>query len=222
VLDLVRAADGNHAFLILHPINAAPKVAKAENCDPSAQNSHRAMDTQHPSQRPLAPLLPAGSEKRRLGDLPVSSTQEAASASALEQNPDGPQRKRVACSECRQAKLRCDRSNDPSSQSCSRCRRMALDCHVDLGYKRVNKRLKINELAEQVERLSSVVGSIRNNSSHDHEELSKWPSPNVGDSSGPIRQTGSYAPSSLSPPSVSSGSHHITPIDYQRLTPSKP
>ncbi|KAH8820272.1 hypothetical protein F5884DRAFT_41102 [Xylogone sp. PMI_703] len=171
------------------------------------------MDSQNTSRRPLAPLPPAPAEAIIQAGLQPPTSQDGALVS------DGPHRKRVACSECRQAKLRCDRSNDARSQSCSRCRRLRLDCQVDLAFKRVNKRLKINELAEQVDRLNSVVGSLRNESESGRDSSNNVPTDPREVSAYASNKEGSM-PTSLSPPSVSASSHH-TPANYQPLGPSQ-
>lgn len=62
-------------------------------------------------------------------------------------------RGRIACVACRQAKVRCDLVVAP----CSRCTKMQLDCSVDPGFKRTNKRDKFNELEDNVQRLQSIV-----------------------------------------------------------------
>ena len=75
--------------------------------------------------------------------------------------------------------LRCDGEGNRVGSPCVRCRRLSLPCEIDTSYKRVSKRLsvvhprlvpgahltayhrRINELAEEVERLRSAVDGRR-------------------------------------------------------------
>ncbi|KIV95199.1 hypothetical protein PV10_02878 [Exophiala mesophila] len=56
--------------------------------------------------------------------------------------------RRIACTACRQAKLRCLRS-DTNSRTCIRCQKQARECVVDLEYKRLNKKERLNHLVQQ-------------------------------------------------------------------------
>ncbi|OQV02774.1 Fungal Zn2-Cys6 binuclear cluster domain-containing protein [Cladophialophora immunda] len=69
-------------------------------------------------------------------------------------------RKRVACRECRQGKLRCESTS--LQQVCIRCRDLGLSCVYDNDYKRHNKRVKLRELAEEVERLRAAQPHVAN------------------------------------------------------------
>lgn len=62
-------------------------------------------------------------------------------------------RGRIACISCRQAKVRCDLVSAP----CSRCNKLQLECAVDPGFKRTNKRDKFDELEDNVQRLQRIV-----------------------------------------------------------------
>lgn len=64
-------------------------------------------------------------------------------------------KKRRACNECKQQKLRCDLSNliNPTSQCCSRCKRLKLDCRIDRGFRRERKRKRSDELELEVDLL---------------------------------------------------------------------
>lgn len=63
--------------------------------------------------------------------------------------------KRRACNECGQQKLKCDLSRlEPDSpNSCSRCRRLGLQCRIDDRFKRIRKRKRPSELEKEVEQL---------------------------------------------------------------------
>lgn len=62
-------------------------------------------------------------------------------------------RGRIACIACRQAKVKCDFVSIP----CTRCAKLQIDCSVDPGFKRTNKRDKVNELEDNVQRLRTLV-----------------------------------------------------------------
>ncbi len=62
-------------------------------------------------------------------------------------------RARVACSQCRQAKIRCVLEEIP----CSRCARLGLGCSVNPSFRRTNKRDEVNELQQQVQNLQDII-----------------------------------------------------------------
>lgn len=64
-------------------------------------------------------------------------------------------RARVACSQCRQAKIRCDFKQTP----CPRCTRLRLNCIVDRSYRRTNRGDEVKKLQQQVENLQNVIGN---------------------------------------------------------------
>lgn len=68
-----------------------------------------------------------------------------------------PHVRRVACTQCRQSKLRCDSATTP----CSRCERLGLTCEKDARYKRVSKKSKIDDLEKQVQHLRTVMGQVQ-------------------------------------------------------------
>ena len=74
------------------------------------------------------------------------------------QSPAQPQnesrkRGRIACSQCRQAKIRCGLEQIP----CSRCERLGLDCSINPSYRRVSKKDKVKELEQQVQNLHEFI-----------------------------------------------------------------
>jgi|FreactcultuFSWF8_1027224.scaffolds.fasta_scaffold00150_23 hypothetical protein len=60
--------------------------------------------------------------------------------------------RRVACTECRQQKARCDAGPLPD-QPCSRCRKFKLPCVVSNCFKRQHKHRKLSELEHEAEAL---------------------------------------------------------------------
>lgn len=64
-------------------------------------------------------------------------------------------KKRRACNECKQQKLRCDLSTlvNPTAQSCSRCKRLGLECRIDRSFRRERKRKRSDELEKEVDSL---------------------------------------------------------------------
>ncbi|OCK75277.1 hypothetical protein K432DRAFT_386307 [Lepidopterella palustris CBS 459.81] len=59
-------------------------------------------------------------------------------------------RKKTACAECRQQKMRCE--GDPSTLDppvCSRCRRLKIPCVFSAPFKRTHKRKRLQELEEE-------------------------------------------------------------------------
>ena len=101
---------------------------------------------------------------------------------------EGRRRGRIACRQCRQAKLRCGLDQIP----CSRCKQGGLHCTVDPSYKRSNKYEKVQELEDQVLRL-------RNQVDQRHEQQSV---PSLTSRSSPSAET----------PSHQTPSHHFSNI----------
>ncbi|KAF2202482.1 hypothetical protein GQ43DRAFT_501582 [Delitschia confertaspora ATCC 74209] len=68
--------------------------------------------------------------------------------------PNG-SKKRRACNECKQQKLRCDLSALPThtNEICSRCKRLGLDCRIDQNFKRERKRKRSYEHEKEVDLL---------------------------------------------------------------------
>ncbi|KUJ11501.1 uncharacterized protein LY89DRAFT_226498 [Mollisia scopiformis] len=96
---------------------------------------------------------------RRPQALASKSPRRRASSSPEPDRSNPKKQKRIACRECRQAKLKCDKSSN-TAEPCARCRKLSLECRVETEYKRYNKKIRINDLAEEIERLrSSVTGS---------------------------------------------------------------
>ncbi|RAL04864.1 Zn(II)2Cys6 transcription factor [Aspergillus ibericus CBS 121593] len=67
--------------------------------------------------------------------------------------------KRIACRQCRQAKLRCEVSTG-GAIPCSRCRRLGYDCQLDTAFQRVNRRERLEELEKEVQHLRSSVSTL--------------------------------------------------------------
>ena len=66
---------------------------------------------------------------------------------------DSRKRGRIACSHCRQAKIRCGLNQLP----CPRCERLGLECSVNPLYRRVNRRDKVKELEQQVQHMHDFI-----------------------------------------------------------------
>lgn len=69
----------------------------------------------------------------------------------------GQKRAKIACRECRQAKIRCGLQRTP----CPRCERLKLECSVDPKYQRSNQRHKVGELQQQIQHLQNLITSQR-------------------------------------------------------------
>ncbi|OBT86403.1 hypothetical protein VE02_05264 [Pseudogymnoascus sp. 03VT05] len=81
---------------------------------------------------------------------PTASAAPPAAAPAAGGSPGtATKRKRVACTLCREAKVRCVGPAD----RCARCERLGVECRTDKGFRRSNKRSKVEALERQVERL---------------------------------------------------------------------
>ncbi|GAO50524.1 hypothetical protein SAICODRAFT_70036 [Saitoella complicata NRRL Y-17804] len=61
----------------------------------------------------------------------------------------------MACSNCRQSKVRCDSAGD--GKSCSRCNRLQSKCETVAGFRRVSRVQKVAELERQVQHLATIV-----------------------------------------------------------------
>ncbi|KIX95572.1 uncharacterized protein Z520_08692 [Fonsecaea multimorphosa CBS 102226] len=70
-----------------------------------------------------------------------------------------------ACNNCRQQKLRCEltKLDAPSSNACSRCQRLELDCRVDDTFKRTRKRKISTELEEEINKLKRQLSVYEGN-----------------------------------------------------------
>lgn len=86
---------------------------------------------------------------------------------------DHRKRGRIACVTCRQAKVRCDFVTIP----CPRCDRLHLDCIVDRTFKRTNKRDKVNELEDNIQRLQNIVEGRQHDDSHHSSITEKHDTP---------------------------------------------
>lgn len=62
--------------------------------------------------------------------------------------------KKIACTECRQQKAKCD-ANDKAPDSCTRCIKRGIPCRLDSDFKRTFKRAKIDELVKEYEIIKS-------------------------------------------------------------------
>ncbi|EXJ76876.1 hypothetical protein A1O3_10521 [Capronia epimyces CBS 606.96] len=88
-----------------------------------------------------------------------------ASTESPDQNGDGHRDSRRrpvkrACNECRQQKLRCDVVQEPF-QTCSRCKRLSLDCKIEDNFKRVGKRSRNAEMEREIIELRKQVARQR-------------------------------------------------------------
>jgi len=140
---------------ITGPIAVRPPLQP--HCPPSRAPSGGRRSTKN---RSHLSMLSATANKRTYSEARMQNG-IGSSAAMISRMTDGGQSnlrepKRVACTRCRQSKLRCDSSSDISP--CVRCVRLGLTCERDTSYKRVNKRSKIDDLEKQVEHLRSVMG----------------------------------------------------------------
>ena len=119
-------------------------------------------------------------------------------------------RGRVACVPCRQAKVRCDLRDIP----CSRCVKLEIDCSVNPGFRRTNKRDKVNELENNVQSLRSIV----ERQSTDHNHVSAHQSP-ANDHVREIASDRSHDHSTLPGTSMHHSNLEGTSIVLQRETP---
>lgn len=89
---------------------------------------------------------------------------------------NGHKRARVACTQCRQAKVRCDVENVP----CGRCQNLNLDCAIERSYKRRSKADQMHDLQKQV---SSLQGALHGRTALDESwsESSDCPGPQIND-----------------------------------------
>jgi transcriptional regulatory protein LEU3 len=62
--------------------------------------------------------------------------------------------KKIACTECRQQKAKCDAS-DKQPGPCTRCSKRQIPCRLDCDFKRTFKRAKIDELVKEYEIIKS-------------------------------------------------------------------
>lgn len=62
--------------------------------------------------------------------------------------------KKIACTECRQQKAKCD-AHEKAPNSCTRCTKRGIPCRLDSEFKRTFKRAKIDELVKEYEIIKS-------------------------------------------------------------------
>ncbi|OGE54485.1 hypothetical protein PENARI_c006G12136 [Penicillium arizonense] len=65
---------------------------------------------------------------------------------------------RKACNECKQQKLRCDIVQTPAA-SCSRCRRLGIECKIEQSFKRISKRRHNAEMEKEIADLRRRLGN---------------------------------------------------------------
>lgn len=160
-------------------------------------NSHSATDTTH-----LIPFLsPVPTPSPILSSHPLSTVSPLTSGNNQPTIRNG-SKKRRACNECKQQKLRCDLSTmvQRTSQPCSRCRRLRLECKIDEGFKRKRKRLRSDELEREVctlrqelERKVGVERAVVYESSGDGQDGQPRNDGRVGDG-GNLREIASDVP----------------------------
>ena len=63
-------------------------------------------------------------------------------------------RAKVACKECRQAKVRCNVATPP----CSRCVKRQVECSIEPKYRRVHRTTRTRELEDQITSLKEAIG----------------------------------------------------------------
>ncbi|OQD80904.1 hypothetical protein PENANT_c031G02739 [Penicillium antarcticum] len=76
---------------------------------------------------------------------------------------------RKACNECKQQKLRCDIVQTPAA-SCSRCRRLGIECKIEQSFKRISKRRHNAEMEKEIADLRRRLGN-----GSDHEPAAEEP-----------------------------------------------
>ncbi|KAI1105940.1 hypothetical protein F4804DRAFT_90894 [Jackrogersella minutella] len=67
-------------------------------------------------------------------------------------------KRNTACTSCRDAKVRCNPSQNPA-QPCQRCSKLHLSCVVDRTHKRVSRKSKLDELVQEIQSIKQSVGS---------------------------------------------------------------
>ncbi|KAI1213053.1 uncharacterized protein F4807DRAFT_412741 [Annulohypoxylon truncatum] len=69
-------------------------------------------------------------------------------------------KRNTACTSCRDAKVRCNPSQNPN-QPCQRCAKLRLSCVVDRTHKRVSRKSKLDELVQEIQSIKqSVNGQV--------------------------------------------------------------
>ncbi|KAL8826314.1 MAG: hypothetical protein Q9170_007451 [Blastenia crenularia] len=101
------------------------------------------------------PISPAtafrgGAGHKRTLSRSDGSSDDVEDGSEARKKPPGVKR---ACNDCRQQKLRCDVVQMPIYKSCSRCKRLKLDCKIDSSFKRVGKRSRNMEMEKEIQEL---------------------------------------------------------------------
>ncbi|KIW86694.1 uncharacterized protein Z519_12680 [Cladophialophora bantiana CBS 173.52] len=86
-----------------------------------------------------------------------------------------------ACNECRQQKLRCDVVQEPF-QTCTRCKRLNLECKIEDNFKRIGKRSRNAEMEREIIELRKQVAAQQQttgvaNGSHANGNAKLQPSP---------------------------------------------
>lgn len=84
--------------------------------------------------------------------------------------------KKIACTECRQQKAKCDAS-DKAPESCTRCAKRGIPCRLDSDFKRTFKRAKIDELVKEYEIIKSKLQRKPGMSSKDVSPVGSYLSP---------------------------------------------
>jgi len=105
---------------------------------------------------------PTQSQKRNASVAGFDSSPASASIGSPDLNDeharvDGKRRPvKRACNECRQQKLRCNVVQEPF-QTCSRCKRLNLDCKIEDNFRRVGKRSRNAEMEREIIELRKQV-----------------------------------------------------------------
>ncbi|TID23214.1 hypothetical protein CANINC_003231 [Pichia inconspicua] len=84
--------------------------------------------------------------------------------------------KKIACTECRQQKAKCDAS-DKAPEPCSRCVKRGIPCRLDSDFKRTFKRAKIDELVKEYEIIKSKLHRKPNNVNKEVSPITSYISP---------------------------------------------
>ncbi|KAI1085786.1 hypothetical protein F5B20DRAFT_18105 [Whalleya microplaca] len=87
--------------------------------------------------------------------------------------PSGRIKRNTACTSCRDAKVRCNPSQTPN-QPCQRCMKLHMTCVVDKTHKRVSRKSKLDELAQEILSIKQSVGdrsaSLSSQTAEYHEQ----------------------------------------------------
>ncbi|ORY05917.1 hypothetical protein BCR34DRAFT_604371 [Clohesyomyces aquaticus] len=141
----------HHPFLYWHPQNTHQYLA-----------NYREYSFQSPLQ--VHETLPSS---------PVKANGSPSTVSIPEPVIRNGSKKRRACNECKQQKLKCDLStlaDQHPRNTCSRCKRLGLECRIDRSFRRERKRKRSDELEKEVDSLKKEL-SRQSTSAHATDDV---------------------------------------------------